>query len=29
MKILWITNIPLPEASLLMNECPSSFGGLK
>lgn len=27
MKILWLTNIPLPEASFLMNECPSSFGG--
>lgn len=27
MKILWITNIPLPEASLLFNEYPSSFGG--
>lgn len=27
MKILWITNIPLPEASLLMNESSSSFGG--
>ena len=27
MKILWLTNIPLPEASLLMNEEPSPFGG--
>lgn len=27
MKILWITNIPLPEASLLLNESPSVFGG--
>lgn len=27
MKILWITNIPLPEASLLMNEKPLPYGG--
>jgi len=27
MKILWVTNIPLPEASLLMNEKPMPFGG--
>jgi hypothetical protein len=27
MKILWITNVPLPEAMLLMNERPSPFGG--
>jgi len=27
MKILWLVNIPLPEASLLMNEKPSPFGG--
>ena len=27
MKILWLTNISLPEASLLMNENPSPFGG--
>jgi glycosyltransferase involved in cell wall biosynthesis len=27
MKILWLTNIPLPEASLLMNEKPLPFGG--
>lgn len=27
MRILWITNIPLPEASLLMNEKPIPFGG--
>lgn len=27
MKILWVTNIPLPEASLLMNEEPASSGG--
>lgn len=27
MKILWITNIPLPEASLLMNERSSASGG--
>ncbi|QRN85475.1 glycosyltransferase family 4 protein [Clostridia bacterium] len=27
MKILWLTNIPLPEASLLLNEIPSPFGG--
>lgn len=26
-KILWLTNIPLPEASLLMNEKPLPFGG--
>ncbi len=27
MKILWLINIALPEASLLMNEKPSPFGG--
>ena len=27
MKILWVTNVALPEASLLMNERPSPFGG--
>lgn len=27
MKILWLTNIPLPEASLLMNERSSASGG--
>ena len=27
MKILWTTNIPLPEASLLMNERSSASGG--
>ncbi|MFC4802573.1 glycosyltransferase family 4 protein [Neobacillus sp. GCM10023253] len=27
MKILWLTNIPLPEACQLMNETPSPFGG--
>lgn len=27
MKILWLTNIPLPEASFLMNERPLPFGG--
>lgn len=27
MKILWLTNIPLPEACELMNETPSPFGG--
>jgi hypothetical protein len=27
MNILWITNIELPEASLLMNEKPTPFGG--
>ena len=27
MKILWLVNIALPEASLLMNEKPSPFGG--
>lgn len=27
MKILWLINIPLPEASLLMGENPSPFGG--
>jgi glycosyltransferase involved in cell wall biosynthesis len=27
MKILWVINIPLPEASLLMYETPSPFGG--
>lgn len=27
MKILWLVNIPLPEASKLMGEIPSPFGG--
>jgi len=27
MKLLWLTNVPLPEASLLMNEDPTPFGG--
>lgn len=27
MKILWLINIPLPEASLLLNEKPLPFGG--
>jgi len=27
MKILWLTNIPLPEASMLMNEKITPFGG--
>ncbi|MCB7070219.1 glycosyltransferase family 4 protein [Caldibacillus sp. 210928-DFI.2.22] len=27
MKILWLINIPLPEASELLNENPSPFGG--
>ncbi len=27
MKVLWVTNIPLPEASLLMNEKPVPYGG--
>lgn len=27
MNILWLTNIPLPEASILMNEKPLPFGG--
>lgn len=27
MKILWLINIPLPEASLLMNEKPVQLGG--
>jgi len=27
LKILWLINIPLPEASLLMGEKPSPFGG--
>jgi len=27
MKILWLTNIPLPEASNLMNETPTPTGG--
>src|SRR5665648_14359 len=27
MKLLWLTNVPLPEASLLMNEKPNPFGG--
>jgi glycosyltransferase involved in cell wall biosynthesis len=27
MNILWLTNVPLPEASTLMNEKPIPFGG--
>jgi len=27
MNILWLTNIPLPEACILMNEQPNPFGG--
>lgn len=27
MKILWLTNVALPEASVLMHETPSAFGG--
>lgn len=27
MKILWLINVPLPEASYLINEIPSPFGG--
>lgn len=27
MNILWLTNVPLPEASQLMNEKPTPFGG--
>ena len=27
MNILWVTNIALPEASLLMNEKPTPFRG--
>lgn len=27
MKILWVTNVPLPEASMLLNEKPEPFGG--
>ncbi|WP_303964818.1 glycosyltransferase family 4 protein [Sporosarcina ureae] len=27
MKILWLANVPLPEASLLMNQVPTPFGG--
>lgn len=27
MKVLWLINIPLPEASILMNEKPTPFGG--
>ncbi|MGG0259141.1 glycosyltransferase [Bacillus mycoides] len=27
MKILWLVNVPLPEASVLMNESPTPFGG--
>jgi len=27
MNILWLTNVALPEASLLMNEKPTPFGG--
>jgi len=27
LRILWVVNVPLPEASVLMNEKPSPFGG--
>lgn len=27
MKILWLINVPLPEASILMNKKPQPFGG--
>jgi len=27
MKILWFTNVPLPEASTLMSEAPQPYGG--
>jgi glycosyltransferase involved in cell wall biosynthesis len=27
MRILWLINIPLPEASFLLNEVPTPFGG--
>lgn len=27
MKIIWVTNVPIPEASILMNEKPSPYGG--
>ncbi len=27
MRILWLVNVPLPEASQLMNETPTPFGG--
>lgn len=27
MRILWVTNVPLPEASLLMGDQPNPFGG--
>jgi len=27
MKILWVVNVPLPEASLLMQETPTPYGG--
>lgn len=27
MKILWLINVPLPEASILLEEIPSPFGG--
>lgn len=27
MKVLWVTNVPLPEASLLMGDKPLPFGG--
>ena len=27
MKVLWVTNIPLPEASELMKEKVNPFGG--
>lgn len=27
MKVLWVTNVPLPEASTLLNQKPTPFGG--
>ena len=27
MRVLWVTNVPLPEASILLGELPSPFGG--
>lgn len=27
MKILWLVNVPLPEASSLLKEAPSPYGG--